>query len=577
MRIACAAVMAASLLAFGGFAGVARAGGRLELLTTGPTAGHPAYSSTNAMVSSDARHVFFETREKLVSADQDGNCLDLNADDPETAPRIDCQDVYERFNGRTRLVSSGGNGPYDARLLAISSDGSKAFFATAESLVPQDTNQNDDIYEWSNGMVKLVTKGTHKGTYFIGASKDGSKVFFATNERLTAEDRNNCGDIYMYSHGRITMVSTGPNDAITPPDLYPCDSFPIDTFHKDRAISSPDGAHFYFYSYRPLVSADRDEPDQDLYERSGNKTILVSTGPTSGTGGSDPISTDFITASPDGSRVFFRTNDPLVPEDQNSGHGIFSYDVYERDSSGVHLFAPPQVRSNPSLSAEPLDTSYDGSRVFLWTNARLSPDDTNSDFDIYERIGNSYNLVTTGPLGNAGPGSIFLNLFNYAFSRDGTRVFFETNKRLVPEDTNNNFDIYMREGGVTRLVTAGTPGYVGFFSIKPDGKHLYITTTDRLLPEDTNSVADVYVWDGRSLKLLDIGVPNTDGLGWIASSNDERHLVLATKQALTPDDTDNLFDLYGFDLNRPPDCSGPAESPGGRGPLCAPEADSFTP
>jgi hypothetical protein len=537
--------------------GTALAQGSLELLTTGPTAGHPSYNNLSAKVSADARHVFFETREKLVAQDQDGNCLDYYADDPQTAPRIDCQDVYERFNGQTRLVSFGGNGAYDAALAAISSDGSKAFFTTNESLLPQDTNNASDIYQWSNGSLELLTPGTN-GVNWVGASEDGSKVFFSSAERLTPDDHNNCGDIYVRSGGQTTLVSTGPDDTTT--TGYACYASPIDNGNDNaRAISSPDGAHFFFYSRRPLVATSGRPHDVDLYERTGNQTRLISTGPTAGTrdiGG--PVGVIFETAAPDGSRVFFRTNDPLVPEDTG---GDTSYDQYEADSNGVHLFATQEVRSNPTvLSMEPLATSYDGSRVFLWTNARLSPEDTDSEFDIYERVGDSYTLVSTGPLDGSSPGFIVLERFKYAFSRDGSRVFFETNKRLVPEDTNDNADVYVREGGVTRLVTAGTPGYFGYIQITPDGKHVLMQTTDRLLPADTNSTGDIYIWDDGSLRLLDIGVTTTDHLGFVGFSEDATRLILATRQALTSNDTDTLWDLYAFDPNRPPDCSGVAAS-----------------
>jgi hypothetical protein len=538
------------------FCAAASAQGSLELLTTGPTAGHPSYDNLAAKVSADARHVFFETREKLVAQDQDGNCLDYNADDPYTAPRIDCVDVYERSGGQTRLVSFGGNGPYDAQLAGISSDGTKAFFTTAEPLLSQDTNNVSDIYEWSNGSLQLITAGTKYGGRWAGASEDGSRVFFDTGERVTPDDQNDCGDIYMRSGGQTTRISTGPGD--TTNTGYGCDAYPIWDGFRDNVISSPDGSNYFFYSRRPLVAMTGRPHDVDLYEWTGNGTRLVSTGPIAGTrniGG--PSYARFITAAADGSRVFFDTNDPLVPEDTG---GDTSYDIYEADSTGVHLFETQQVRDDPALSMSPLATSNDGTRVFLWTNARLSPADTDSEFDIYERFGGSYSLVSTGPQDGSSPGFILLERFKYAFSRDGSRVFFETNKRLVPEDTNDNADVYMREGGVTRLVTAGTPGYSEYIQTTPDGKHVLMWTTDRLLPADTNPFGDVYIWDDGSLRLLDIGITTTDHLGFAGFSSDARRLILATRQALTPDDTDTFFDLYAFDSNHRPDCSGVAAS-----------------
>jgi hypothetical protein len=553
-RIAYTAALVLGVLVFGGFAGDALAG-QLELLTTGPTAGHPPYAYYgNSMMSADARHVFFETREKLVAQDQDGNCLDYTADDPPLAPRIDCLDVYERFGAQTRLVSFGGNGPYDTRLLGVSSDGTRAFFGTAESLLANDTNNVYDVYEWSDGSLQLVPGGPRYGSRWAGASEDGSTVFVNTGERVTPNDQSECGGIYARSGGQTTRFSAAPG--INPDNA--CHASPIWDGFRDHVISSPNGSHYFFYSDRPLVAMSGRPHDIDLYEWTSDGTRLVSTGPDSGTrtppGG--PFDARFITAAPDGSRVFFDINDPLVPGDTG---GDTSFDIYERDSSGVHLFAPPEVRANPTnLSASPLATSYDGSRVFVWTNARLAPDDTNSDFDIYERLGGpggSYHLVTTGPLGASTPGFIILERFKYAFSQDGTRVFFETTKRLVPEDTNNNADLYMREGDTTRLITAGTPGYSGYFSITPDGRHVLINTDQALLPGDTDTKSDIYQWDGGSLRLVDIAIPTTEDIGGGLSADASR-LVLSTRQQLTPDDTDTLNDLYAFTPNRPPDCAG---------------------
>jgi hypothetical protein len=538
---------------------------QLELLTTGPTAGHPPYPPRFTQVATDGRHVFFETRERLVASDQDANCPDPFADDyPNT--KIDCQDVYERFDGQTRLVSLGGNGSYDATLLAISSDGSRAFFSTDESLLPEDGDSESDsyksdIYEWSSGTIELVSTGvrgerTTSVPEFAGASSDGSKVFFVTRDILSPADQNNCLDVYAHSAGRTTLVSTGPNDGPPPVPGFHCDSYQTDTPFS-HPISSPDGAHFFFYSERSLVADDRDGGDVDLYERIGDETRLVSTGPTSGGPNPDPTTADFATAAPNGSRVFFATNDALVPEDQNTGHGTFSYDTYERDSSGVRLFAPSEVRNDPNLFAGPLEVSDNGERVYLWTNARLAPDDTDSTADIYERFGGSYSLVSTGPSPGPEPqfGGVDPTLGNFQISRDGERAFFVTTQRFVPEDTDDVSDIYQRAAGVTRLVSQGTQNPVALGLISPDGRRAYFQSNEQLVPEDTDARSDTYEWNDGTLSVADRGLVTAADAGVRGVSDDGRRIVLQTTQALTSDDTDNLLDFYAFSSNNPPDCS----------------------
>jgi hypothetical protein len=80
---------------------------------------------------------------------------------------------------------------------AISDDGSYAFFVTAESLVPQDTNDTLDVYEWHNGNVSLISSGQDAApSYFLGASPDGSNVFFGTHAHLVPADGDTVGDVY---------------------------------------------------------------------------------------------------------------------------------------------------------------------------------------------------------------------------------------------------------------------------------------------------------------------------------------------------------------------------------------------
>ena len=55
---------------------------------------------------------------------------------------------------------------------------------------------------------------------------------------------------------------------------------------------SADGAHVFFATREALVSADADTA-QDVYERSGGQTTLISTGPA---GGNGDINAQFSTA-----------------------------------------------------------------------------------------------------------------------------------------------------------------------------------------------------------------------------------------------------------------------------------------
>jgi hypothetical protein len=71
----------------------------------------------------------------------------------------------------------------------VSEDGSTVLFETAESLVPQDTNGINDVYEWHEGAVSLLSAGTGLyPSYLFGASSDGRNVFIVTSDTLLPAD-----------------------------------------------------------------------------------------------------------------------------------------------------------------------------------------------------------------------------------------------------------------------------------------------------------------------------------------------------------------------------------------------------
>ncbi len=89
----------------------------------------------------------------------------------------------------------------------MSDDGDRVFFDTLDALVPQDTNEQTDVYEWerdgsgtctdSSGCIYLLSDGSSaEGSYLIGASTSGDDVFITTRGKLVAEDENENVDVY---------------------------------------------------------------------------------------------------------------------------------------------------------------------------------------------------------------------------------------------------------------------------------------------------------------------------------------------------------------------------------------------
>ena len=108
------------------------AGSTLTRLSLGPAGGNGPMHAFFGGISEDGTRVFFETYESLDAGDTDANV-----------------DVYERFGGATDHLSAGaggGNGIFDATFRAVSADGGRVFFRTAESLLAADTDGAADVY-----------------------------------------------------------------------------------------------------------------------------------------------------------------------------------------------------------------------------------------------------------------------------------------------------------------------------------------------------------------------------------------------------------------------------------------------
>jgi hypothetical protein len=445
---------------------------------------------------------------------------------------------------------AGGNGPADATFVAASKDGTHVFFVTKESLVPADTDNSVDIYERSGGTTTLVSTGPSGGNGAfdvcsrltlptackVDVSQDGSRVFFMTNESLVPADTDTSQDVYERdpATGTTTLLSTGPaggNGAF------------------DAALGSgisnevsADGSHVFIETKESLVSSDTDGA-LDVYDRSGGTTTLVSNGPTGGNGGTDAF---FRGASVDGTRVFLQTFESLTPDDTDT-----SRDVYEHSGGTTKLVSTgPLCCVNTSDGAFFRGSSADGTRVFFQTFESLTPDDTDTSRDLYERSGGTTKLVSTGPLccTNTADGAFF-----QAASADGSRVFFQASESLVPGDTDGYKDLYERSGNTTTLVSTGPAGGNGPFDaflddISQDGARVFFHTNESLAPGETDGFKDVYERYGGATSLVSTGPAGGNGpfdAFFEGSSADGTHVFMHTKEQLLSADTDANQDVYG--------------------------------
>jgi hypothetical protein len=80
---------------------------------------------------------------------------------------------------------------------SLTQDGSRAFFETANPLVPQDTNGRTDVYEWENDHIYLISSGQgSQGSRVDGVSSSGNDVIFQTADALLPQDIESSTQIY---------------------------------------------------------------------------------------------------------------------------------------------------------------------------------------------------------------------------------------------------------------------------------------------------------------------------------------------------------------------------------------------
>ena len=131
---------------------------RLQSISKGAKSIAPA-SALARNLSSDGQRVFFESPDKLVAADGNGDssCPPVSSTAPQGVRA--CQDVYEweaqgagschsaEENGGCLYLISSGTSPAPSYLADASASGNDAFFFTLQSLVGQDADQIVDIYD----------------------------------------------------------------------------------------------------------------------------------------------------------------------------------------------------------------------------------------------------------------------------------------------------------------------------------------------------------------------------------------------------------------------------------------------
>jgi hypothetical protein len=325
--------------------------------------------------------------------------------------------LYARLHGERTVqldaaqggpgVSGGGSVQY------VSEDGAQVFFSDASRLTSDSTASlsEPDLYECEIVEVAegprcdlsdfTVATKVPGGTF----SEDGSHVYFTSNAVLASNTRQytttegktvveqaQTGEenVYVYSAGTISFIARNVNVSQVSPN------------GEFAAIQSNDSLTGYDNTETVLEKETLSEtarPEIFLYSAAAGSLVCVSCKPS----GEPPTAggTDVAQGAPaatqgaihylsDNGRLFFETNEALLPADTNG-----KQDVYEYEDGQLHLISGGTAAGNSIL----LETSEDGRDVFFLTRQRLLAQDTNEEaLAIYDaRVNGGFTELVSPP------------------------------------------------------------------------------------------------------------------------------------------------------------------------------------
>jgi hypothetical protein len=396
--------------------------GSLDPFGAVPAASGHARATAGNQVSADGSRAFFVSPDPA-SCGKGNNCA------------VDPPELYVRESGeKTALVSRdtllpevgglpagapdgalgfpGSSFELDSKTLNTSyvyasSDGSQAFFEsedrlTAEAPEGPPDNTSPKMYDFDVNTGSLTYLPNVEGQ-IVTTDSDGSSFAFVNSNVSPAELELWSGP----GAGRVTAITQLPGSGSVSPARMSSDGSVV-VFQTSAPIAgfNDGGTH-------PDGNVDGHLPGTEQifrYSVPTNTLGCVSCAPAGGT----PISNAELTPlhageesgeslsrtaglveergiSSDGSRVFFDTADPLVPQDSNTGsirvervNGLEEKqegrDVYEWENGTIYLISTGKSSQNSYF----LDNSENGDDVFFATTEGLSAGDTDEAYDVYD-------------------------------------------------------------------------------------------------------------------------------------------------------------------------------------------------
>ena len=340
--------------------------GETVRVSVAPDGSQLPLNSAHPNISADARYISFQS-------DSNGVVADDNNDSPDYF-------VHDRLTGENVRVTVDNS--FLQGVHVLSGDGRHVAYEVREGLVPEDTNEGNDIYvydldtgitEWVSVATGGVDVASRDRLGVGGISTDGQIIIFASDGAFVAEDTNDTVDCFLRERmtgetTRVSVTSAG-NEA---PDRTFC------------VAMSSDGRYILLQSGSPdLVPNDtNDAEDMFIHDRVSGVTEIISIA-SDGTQ-SNQQARNNARVSDDGRFVVFQSSaDTLIPGDML---GTDFDDTFLRDRVTGKTYQVSVTQDGwpadaggggPSISADGKYIAFDSSAT------NIVPNDTNCIGDIF--------------------------------------------------------------------------------------------------------------------------------------------------------------------------------------------------
>jgi Tol biopolymer transport system component len=412
--------------------------------------------------------------------------------------------LVNALNAQVSLVSStssGSNSGYEARAPSVSADGRFVAFLGGFSGVSADAIF---VKDRALGVLTAVSVATGGGQAYSGEqpsiSADGRFIAFASNDfHLVPGDTNGRYDVFVHDRTTVTTTRVSVSSSGAQADYLSW---------TGHASISGDGRLVVFESTaNNLVPGDTNSAaDVFLHDRANATTQLVSVG---AAGGVATGASRYPLISADGRFVAFSStaDDIVLPDNLPSVAEIYVRDLVAGTTSRVSLNSTGAQSPGAFVNLNAYNDATGGISVdgrFVAFISGVGLDSAYPNFGglyLRDRIAGTTRLVSVPPTAL----QQYADVEGGGMSRDGRFVVYDTREKVTPDDANTEIDVFMRDmqlGTQVRVSRELTGQIAGYFQnanlavITPDARIVVFgSESKQLSPVDMDDSSDIYAFD----------------------------------------------------------------------------------